>query len=231
MYAVEYLARVGLDHVITLFPEGEHLIRCDDEDAPGGYAAAEYAAELANNSHALGMMLAADPPVPRPGPTNGAKWLGMVITWPDRVPGLKTWAGQSTLPKIIAGHLKRVRGAGPGILAQARGLIRTSKGEGPSGFDPMTCPDPLDAGFSLSDLGADITCRPGLELLAIIGLETVPLVSYAARECGFIHGGRAYRFAVEPRSGGYAYRWGELRVGGPGRADDPANYGTPLVTA
>jgi hypothetical protein len=57
----------------------------------------------------------------------------------------------------------------------------------------------------------DIQCRPGVELLAIFGLETVPLVSFGPRSCGFVHGGRLWRFSVEARDGGYAFRWGGLR--------------------
>ncbi len=56
-----------------------------------------------------------------------------------------------------------------------------------------------------------IECRPGVELLTIVGLESVPLVSFGARDCGFVHGGRVWKFAVENREGGYFKRWGELR--------------------
>lgn len=244
MYAVEYLARVGLGHVISLFA---------DEDEPGGYERATEAARLADHARARGLLLAAEPPVPRSGPTDGAKWLGMAITWPDRVPGLKTWTGHVTLAGLIRDRLAVIaadKGATPDLF-ELRGVITghagkqrkqtaakkgtAAGGEPPpvvsamSGFDPLVCRDSLDVGFNAAELGMDVSFRPAVELLAVVGLEVVPLVSYAARECGFLHGGRAYRFAVEPRSGGYAYRWGELRMAGTGRADDPANYGTPLA--
>ena len=59
----------------------------------------------------------------------------------------------------------------------------------------------IDIGFSPSRLGMDIQCRPAVELLAIVGLETVPLVSFGPRDCGFLHGGCVWRFTVEQREG------------------------------
>jgi hypothetical protein len=56
----------------------------------------------------------------------------------------------------------------------------------------------------------DVQCRPAVELLAVVGLEAVPLVSFGPRLCGFVHDGQLWRFEVEGRSGGYAYRWGEV---------------------
>lgn len=198
-----YLARVGFDS-LNVKPTP---IICDDEDRPGAYAEAERAATLSDHA-AVRELLLEYTPKPRQGDLDGAKWLRL-ITWPDRLPGLKTWAGQSTLPKIIAGHLKRLANV-DGDLFTARGVIHSSKGQGASGLDALNCQDALDIGFSPSALGMDIECRPAVELLAIIGLETLPLVSFGPRDCGFIHNGKAWRFPVEERAGGYAFRWGPL---------------------
>jgi hypothetical protein len=54
----------------------------------------------------------------------------------------------------------------------------------------------------------DIECRPAVELLAIVGLEVVPLVSFGPHQCGFLDGGNVWRFEVEERAGGYFRRWG-----------------------
>lgn len=206
----DYLARVGYDHLLTTLG-GPTLIVCDDDDDPGAYEAAEAAAKAADDARVLARLT--DPeakPVPRNADLAGAKWITGVITWPDRVPGLVTWAGQATLAKVITGHRRRLAGAVGDPLA-VRGLIRTSKGEGPSGIDAGACPDAIDLGFSAKAAGVDVGCRPAVELLAVIGLGTVPLVSFAARECGFVHDGRLWRFAVESRDGGYYHRWGPLR--------------------
>lgn len=89
-------------------------------------------------------------------------------------------------------------------------MYRTAKGEGPSGIDAVSAVNAIDAGFSPSNLDMDIACRPGVEVLAVLGLESVPLVSFGPRECGFLHDGRVWRFDVEERDGGYAFWWGQL---------------------
>ena len=142
----------------------------------------------------------------RGGELVGAKWV-CVITWPDRLPGLKTWAGQSTLPKIIAAHQRRLGKCNTADLFEARGVYRTSKGEGPSGLDASTCQDAIDVGFSASACGMDIECRPAVELLAILGLEAVPLVSFAPRVCGFAHAGK---ICASPWNNGTA----DISIGG-----------------
>jgi hypothetical protein len=153
--------------------------------------------------------LLATKPQPRKGDLNGARWLRL-ITWPDRVPGLKTWAGRANLPGIISGHQQRLRESTESDPIKARGWIVTAKGQGPSGIDPLVCQDPRDIGFSPSEADISIECRPGVELLAILGLELMPLISFAPRICGFVHGVRLWQFQIEERSGGYSFRWDQL---------------------
>jgi hypothetical protein len=209
MDTCEYLARVGYAALLTDLG-GPTVPEWADEDDPDAMAAAEHAADLTDYAR-VNSALIGTKSEPRAGELLGAKWLRL-ITWPDRVPDLKTWAGQSTLPKIITAHQRRLfdLDAATDPFA-ARGHYRTGRREGPSGLDALTCQDAVDVGFSPSKLGMEIECRPAVELLAVIGLETVPLVSFGARDCGFIHEGKLWRFDVEARDGGYYHRWGTLR--------------------
>jgi hypothetical protein len=208
MDTCEQLARIG--YAALLADRGGPTVPewADEDDAEAVAAAAEVA-RLADHAKLRDVLVHAKPE-PRAGELLGAKWVRL-ITWPDRVPGLKTWAAQSTLPKIIKAHQSRLREADANDLFEAKGHYRTSKGEGPSGLDALTCQGAIDIGFSPSRLGMDIQCRPAVELLAIVGLETVPLVSFGPRDCGFLHGGCVWRFTVEQREGGYFYRWGTLK--------------------
>lgn len=128
-----------------------------------------------------------------------------MVTWPDRVPGLITWAGQQSLAKIAAKLRKDIaRSDEPDLFALRVASL------GMSGIDASVCPDAIDVGFSLPAAKMQIAYRPAVELLAIIGLESVPLVSFRRRECGFVHDRTVWRFSVEAREQGYYRRWGEL---------------------
>lgn len=213
MNTCEVLARIGYDAVLSGI--GGPTPTCFDDETPGGGVVRESDAAAHDHARVLAHLLAADKPEPRSGDLSGTKWLGRVISWPDRVPGLKTWAGNATLCGIIAGHLKRLASADfAGDLFTVRGVIRTVKGEGPSGLDSPTCQNAIDIGFSPSKLGMEIECRPALELLAVVGLESAPLVSFDARVCGFVHAGKVWRFDVQDRDGGYFKRWGDCQVVG-----------------
>src|SRR5882724_1560884 len=135
----------------------------------------------------------------------GAKWLGHLIDWPDRVPALKTWAGQMSLKKIIAKFVKSL-GKEPidDLFAFRAGL------KGGSGMDASVCPNAIDAGFSLADHPEIlIEMRPGVELLAVIGLQHVRLMSFARQEVGILFDNKIYRWAIEKRDGGYLRRWSD----------------------
>jgi hypothetical protein len=206
--ACDYLARIGYEYLLGTPHSPEDFGGSDNlaDDDPAAYAACVEAARLADHARVHEQLLSAEPRSIH-ADRDGCDWV-LPVTWPDRVPGLKTWAGNSTLVKVIEAHQTRLRADPAADLFEARGAYRTARGQGPSGIDYNTCRDAVDIGFSPAKLGMDIVCRPAVELLAIVGLETLPLVSYGSRECGFAHAGRLWRFAVETRSGGYYHRWG-----------------------
>lgn len=193
MNACEYLARVGFDALLDAAAQPADE---DDDDAIE-------AARLADHARVRARLLSATP-APLVG-REGAAWV-VPVTWPDRLPGLKTWAGQQTLPKLLTKLQEAVRAAPPGDLFGLRHPLK-----GATGFDALSCQDAPDVGFSPAVLDMPVVQRPALELLAVVGLETVPLLSFGPRDCGFLHAGRAWRFPVEPRDGGYYHRWGALR--------------------
>ncbi len=237
MNAAEYLARVGFDAVLTKWGGQEGVFEVESL-ADGGEPMGEANRALIEHEFVRSVLAGSDAMHrPRPlGDSDGASWLGFTITWPNRVPDLKPWAGRSTLPQIITqrrASLKKMpddvrmrvslyewsvfpdrkpaKKAKVPAGADAEPGEDLREGEGHSGIDSLCCPNALDAGFSPAALDMPVAYRPALELLAIIGMEFVPLVSFGARECGFVHDGRVWRFAVEPRDGGYRYRWGALK--------------------
>jgi CRISPR-associated protein Csb3 len=196
MVTVEYLARVAFE---ALSPH----TAVDDERADENYEG-ERQRVAAIDHDSVRELLLADDPQERTN-FDGVRWGGRLITWPDRVPDLKVWAGQLTLAKIIKKTQAALRSAEwTGDLFSVRAPMK-----GTSGLDALSCPSALDAGFSADVLGMAVVQRPGVELLTIIALESVPLISYGRRDCGFVHDGKLWRFAVEDR-GGYYRRIGEL---------------------
>jgi hypothetical protein len=136
----------------------------------------------------------------------GVRWM-RPITWPDRVPGLVTWSGKQTLPRLICDAQAALRAARTPDLIEARAARK-----GVSGLDPSVCHSALDVGFSLAVQGIPVVQRPGVELLAIVGLETVPLVSFERRVCGYLYEGRIWRFSVERRGEHGYHQWGSVAL-------------------
>lgn len=178
-FACEYLARIGFATLAGV-PA--------DKARPHDHATARDA------------MLAVKP-TPLQG-REGVAWF-CSITWPDRLPGLKPWAGNATLAKIIRDRLKLIKEADD--LFALKYPMDTA-----SGIDGLSCQDSRDIGFSPSAIGMPVVQRPGVELLAIVGMECVPLVSFRPGHVGFLHDGRAWRIVIERRSGSYHRRWGRL---------------------
>lgn len=224
MNAAEYLARVGFAHLLgrDATPVDDYA---DDEERE--------AARLADHAIVRERLLSAEP---TPSYDDGARWI-IPITWPGRVPRLKTWAGRQTLAAIIADHQEAIAASGE------RDLYRLiTFGTGPSGVDSRPCSTALDDGFSRNDLLVKISIWPAVELLAIVGIETLPLISFGGREIGFAHDGRLWRFRSEPRTGYYS-RWGNVApvadlphwtLGAPPREPvwptiDPANVDWPAL--
>lgn len=196
------LARVGFDEILADIGGPTDPAWADEDDQ----AAMDAAAEVARLSDHIRVRDALIDTKPRPRGANssGVQWV-RPITWPDRMPGFVTWSGQMTLEKTVKKWQAEIK--------KATDLYtHTVYAVGSSGFDPLTTQSALDIGFSPAALLMPIQQRPGLELLAIVGLETLPLVSWPrrkshVRECGFILDGIVYRMPVEHREH-YYYRWG-----------------------
>lgn len=193
--ACEYLARVGFLHLLLDYEEP-----CIEE----GDESAIAEALRARHSYVLRKLIASTPePIPN---SQGLRWI-VRVTWPDRVPGLVTWSGQQSLSKIIVKNQVQLRKQKPGCnLYELRTYCETS-----SGIDARACPNSIDLGFNPRRHGILIEQRPAMELLAIVGLETLPLLSFGFRRCGFLHDGKAWMFEVETRDGGYYHRWGQVK--------------------
>lgn len=197
MLAVEHLARVGFEFL------ARDIFRAADPDATRE--------DLERHDAVRERLL--HPVSPRIG-SAGINWV-VEVTWPDRVPGLVTWAGNQTLAKIVRKMQTALESS------RARNLYElTAPLKGASGLDQQSAPTALEAGFSPATQGMAVVSRPGLELLAVVGLETVPLLSFGPRECGYLWRGRVHRFPVERRDG-YYHRWGEVTDDGlPWERDD-----------
>lgn len=204
MNACDYLARVGFTKILAELggPTLPSWAYDDDMDA---IAASREAARL-NDCQRVRERITESKVIARSGDLVGAKWLDRVITWPDRVPNLVTWSGNQKLAKIIDERAKLLANS-----AEVDPLLVCAKFKGASGLDSLTAGVAIDIGFSPAPLGIETSCRPGVELLAIIGLESLPLVSFAQRLCGFIHDGQVWCMKITPRDGGYYYRWEDIR--------------------
>ena len=190
MLACEYLARVGFAFLV------QHVrVNADD-------GMREHMANPAVHRQIRDLLLSAKP---TPHGRDGAQFL-IPLTWPDRILGLKTWAGRQDLVKILRKLQSMLRSAdGEDLFTVEMGA------QGSSGIDARSSPSTLEIGFSLTATKTPIVQRPGLELLAAIGLETLPIISYSYRDVGVIHRGRVLRWRVESRDeGGYYHRWGNI---------------------
>lgn len=197
MSPCELLARIGFDALNTS-PANHGTFADYDEDRD--HSAMAVIADHRNIADRMRESELSDNPN-----YNGATWMGHLIDWPDRVPAVKSWAGQMSLKKIIAKFVKSL-GKAPidDLFAFRAGL------KGASGIDARVCPNAIDVGFNLPDHpDMLIEMRPGVELLAMIGMQHVPIVSFARREVGVMHDSKLYRWQIEKRDGGYLRRWGD----------------------
>lgn len=145
---------------------------------------------------------------PKPNDKAGCSIGDVYLNWPDRVPALKVWTGQMTLAKIA----KKLQACIPAKVHDVLALISPLKGS--SGLDRRAAPTALELGFSLNETGMAVETHVGIELLGIIGLETLPLtvypdgrrIGYEADELRGVDKSR-WMFAVEDR-GDYYGRWG-----------------------
>jgi CRISPR-associated protein Csb3 len=133
---------------------------------------------------------------PRQG-NDGVVWGPWKLDWPDRVPRLKTWAGQVTLAGLIRERQKALK---KNCKPSEAVLACTATAGGASGLDASTALTPLDIGFSPDAHGIEIEFRVGAELLAMIGLQVSPVaVSPDGRTLWLLGGVHPLRFRVEKR--------------------------------
>jgi hypothetical protein len=132
---------------------------------------------------------------------NGCDIGDMRCMWVDRVPALKTWAGQQTLAKLA----KKRQAALPKEVADVVAVEAPVKGS--SGLDKRAATTALEDGFSIGAEGMARMTRVGTELLAIIGLEFIPVTVYPDGAIEYAAGESRYVFRVEDR-GEYYGRWG-----------------------
>lgn len=78
---------------------------------------------------------------------------------------------------------------------------------GASGIDGRAASTALEDGFSKNELGIATVTRIGVEMLAAIGIETVPLIVYPDGRIGYDAQEPRYVFRIEPRNEYYG-RWG-----------------------
>lgn len=146
MTTVEYLAMIGFEWLSS------HTPVYDDGD---DYEAAQRAAACCDHEAVREQLLDDKPQAIQH--FHGCRWGQRLITWPDRMPDLKTWAGQATLPKTISKLQTALRSAEwTGDLYTA-----TVAFKGASGLDAASCPDAIDCGFSPNKLDVEIWQRPG----------------------------------------------------------------------
>lgn len=139
---------------------------------------------------------------------NGVAIGGIRCMWVDRVPALKTWAGQQTL----AGIAKRRQKALPKKVDDVLACEAPIKGS--SGLYRPCATTALEDGFSVDALDMERVTPVGMELLAIIGLEQLPVVVYPDGLIGYDAQAEfdkvRFVFRVEDRSDYYG-RWTNAR--------------------
>jgi hypothetical protein len=123
----------------------------------------------------------------------------LAITWPDRLPGLRTWAGQQTLHGLWearrASLVPKKKSGLPSCPDGPGGLwaFRAACG-GASGLDSDST-DAIDLGFSPDAAGIDVMWRPAVEMLAVVGLEGARLAVQASSPwLEYRAGGKRWRF-------------------------------------
>lgn len=132
----------------------------------------------------------------RTGTDMVANWLGVRIRWPQRLPDLRTWAGQQTLRHVIEARREALA---YDIVTQAKksrqkidlpedvGLLDWRRPiHGMLGIDHRSTASNLDIGFSPDALGMRVNCYAAAELLAILGVDLMPLIRWGHRAYGYI---------------------------------------------
>lgn len=126
---------------------------------------------------------------------------GVRIDWHLALPELKVWAGKANMLTVTSRRLAALWECEPD---GSRLLDWTVPLKTASGLDARIQTDPIDVGFSLAALGMKIMTFAAAELLAIIGLQTSPIVRWSKENYGYADAtGQWWRFRVLDRSDGY----------------------------
>lgn len=133
---------------------------------------------------------------------DGCRIADLRLYWPDRVPRLKTWSGHQSLARLASDRIKALPPDVPDLLTVAAPL------QGASGLDRMAAPTSLETGWSANDLLIPTVTRIGAELLAMIGLERLPITIYPDLVMEYTAGGARWRVQREDRDGYYG-RWSQ----------------------
>lgn len=134
---------------------------------------------------------------------NQVDYGGLTITWPARIPQLRPWSGQQTLLTLIRTRQSAIPAEVTDIMAP-EGAIN-----GASGIDPDVATDAIDDGFSVNALNMLRVTRVCVELLAMIGVDQVPITIYPDGRLGYQAHGDQWAFRCEVRDSRYYKRWGE----------------------
>lgn len=192
----EYFAQVGyhwlLEHIGGMSEPNHDWSDEIDTEARCEQARADYlAARKADHQRVLDWLRAAEVK-PRQN-YDGCIIGGVLIAWPDRIPRLKTWAGNQSLAKIVKNYIAALPKTTRDVLAIEAPI------KGSSGLDRGTATTALEDGFSVSELDMD--------RITAIGLETLPITVYPDRRLGYDAGGSRWIFEREDRNDYYG-RWG-----------------------
>lgn len=133
---------------------------------------------------------------------NGTNFGGVRVMWPDRVPALKVWSGQQTLPKLINQRQQALPKQVSDVLACKAAI------SGSSGLHKPCATTAIEDGFSVDALKMKRVTLVGMELLAILGLETLPITVHPdGHRLGYEGAGQRWIFSIEDRNDYYG-RWG-----------------------
>lgn len=138
----------------------------------------------------------------------------VTITWPDRAPQLAVWAGQQTLARLVAQRQRAMPENVTDVMA-IEAPIKGASGIGPGASTA------LEVGFSIDDNDMMRVTAVAVELLAIIGAETMPITLMPDGRIAYdTSDGARFAFRVERRGQSYYRRWGMAHRLAGTRVDD-----------
>lgn len=195
----EFFAQIGFRWVLEKIGQSEPVQDWSEEGGNDSDRQEYLAARRRDHQRVADWLREAEVrPIPN---RNGADIGGVRVMWPDRVPALKVWAGKQTLAKIVAQRQKALPKEVGDVLTAEAGI------GGSSGLYKPCATTALEDGFSVDAAGMKRVTRIGMELLAIIGLETIPVTVHPDGFLSYEAGESRWLFRIEDRNDYYG-RWG-----------------------